>query len=118
MRTYLAKPEEITRKWYVVDANGNTRTYTFVDGLTTRVTVKDSAGNVVLAYSQVFDNLMNGTKRLDAEGRVVAEAFYDGGFAFLPGTVFDGNRRSTHRQYDQYGNLTTYSRSDGTAVGA
>ena len=60
----------------LVDANGNTRTYTQVNGLNTQVTVTNPSGQTVYSYTGTFDNNMSDVAVTDGTGQLYSQAVY------------------------------------------
>lgn len=76
----------------LVDANGNSRSYSSVDYLHERVTVANPQGNSAYTYVAGFDNNMSQTDATDGAGRLVSSALYsDPSDPYRPSLVMDGN---------------------------
>ena len=81
----------------LVDANGNTHTYTAVDYLHTKVTVADKNGNVAYSYVSGFDNNMSQTGTTDGAGHLTSATVYgDPNDPFRPSSVADGNANQSY----------------------
>ena len=75
----------------VVDANGNTRAYSFVDNNHTSVTVTNPQQQVVYSYAAGFNNDMSGTTTTDGSAAVVeTKVFADPNDPYRPSQVVDG----------------------------
>ena len=100
---------------HVQDGNGNTRYYTVVDALHTKVTVKDAAGNSVYIYTSGFDPQSREVSRAVGPNSVtVTTTHYSDANMIRPDTVTDGNGKITAYQQDPYGNLQTQTSPRGT----
>jgi YD repeat-containing protein len=90
----------------LVDANGNTRTYTPIDTNDTQVTVTDRTGKVVTSYTVGFDSQMRTTYRTDGTNKTqVYQASYLADNAYQPASVTNGNSQTTTYTYDQFGQV-------------
>jgi len=76
----------------LVDANGNTRAYSFVDNNHTSVTVTNPQQQVAYSYTAGFNNDMSGTTVTDGAGTIVqTKVFADPDDPYRPSQVIDGN---------------------------
>ena len=93
----------------IVDANGNAHVYTSVDGLHTKVTVRDLQGNVAYSYVAGYATNMSATTQTDGAGNVTSTSVYDANSAdpMRPTSVTDGNGNTTNYTWDKFGNLLT-----------
>lgn len=115
----------------IVDANGNTRSYTAVDQNHTKITVKNPQNVVVYIYTVGFDNNMSGTTitngAVDANGNnntlVYSASYSDPNDPYRPSTSMDGNgyasggaKGTKTATWDQYGNILTLTNARGTTT--
>lgn len=99
----------------IVDANGNTRTYTVVDANHTKVTVTNPQQATVYSYTAGFDNNMSGTSLTDGSNTTAfrSKVYADPNDPYRPSTVTDGAGVSVTLHWDQYGNPTTNTSARG-----
>ena len=97
----------------LVDANGNTHTYTAVDYLHTKVTVADKNGNVAYSYVSGFDNNMSQTGTTDGAGHLTSATVYgDPNDPFRPSSVADGNANQSYpHQHAQAGQTASLAQT-------
>ncbi len=110
----------------VVDGNGITSSYTFLDASGnptpvpsnyTRVTVTDLQGNVVHAHTVGYDRNFNQTSDTDGRGVVVSTIVYaNPNSPNKPSSVADAAGRTTRMTWDAYGNPLTSTSPRGTVV--
>jgi YD repeat-containing protein len=92
----------------LVDANGNTRTYTPLDANDTQVTVTDRTGKVAYSYTVGFDAQMRTTYRTDGTGQTQTyQASYLPDNAYQPASVTNANSQTTTYTYDTFGQITS-----------
>jgi RHS repeat-associated protein len=93
----------------LVDANGNTTSFTIVDGTHTGVTIQDPLGATVYSYTLGFDNGMNPTTVTDGSNVTVVndQAYADAFNPHRATTVTDGNGNVTTYTYDAFGSVAT-----------
>jgi RHS repeat-associated protein len=110
-----------------VDANGNTVTYTVVDGNHTKVSYLNPQGQVVFSQTRGFDNNMSATTETDGTNQTVIEAFTyaDPNDPYAPSVVQDGNgyasggangKGTWEYTYDGYGHVLTETTPYGTTI--
>jgi len=76
----------------LVDANGNSRAYSFPDSNHTTVTVTNPQAQVVYSYTTGFNNDMSCTTRTDGAGTIVETKVYgDPNDPYRASQVIDGN---------------------------
>jgi RHS repeat-associated protein len=106
----------------IVDANGNTRTYTPTQSNVTQVTVTNSQGQTVYSYSSTFSSNMSESKFVNSSGKTVyTKTYSDSNSPYGMSTYTDGNNRAWSYTYDKFtspltaktpkGTITTYTRS-------
>jgi RHS repeat-associated protein len=100
----------------IVDANGNTRTYTIVDASHTKVTVTNSLGQGVYSYTAGFDLNMSLTTVTDGTNTTVVqeEQYADADSPYHPSKVIDGNGKETLLDWDAYGHVQSITSPRGT----
>ena len=93
----------------LVDANGNSRSYTSVDSIHTKVTVQTAKGVTVYSYTAGFNTNMSETTRTNGAGAVLYTKNYSSGAAdpYRPDSVTDGNGNTTSYTWDPYGHALT-----------
>jgi YD repeat-containing protein len=92
----------------LVDAHGNSRNYSVVDGTHTQVTLKDSHANTVFAWTVGFDSHMHPGSVTDGAGNSLGTAAYsDPNDTDRPSSITEGNGKTTSFTWDQYGHLVT-----------
>lgn len=104
---------EVTR---TTDGNGNTRTFTKVDGTHTKVTIARSNGVVDYSYTTGFSNHLSTTSVTDGTNvtLVYQAAYADPDTNLLPSQETDGNNRVTTYNWDRFGNLLSTTTPRGT----
>ncbi|HLI49207.1 MAG TPA: cysteine peptidase family C39 domain-containing protein, partial [Chthonomonas sp.] len=110
----------------LVDANGNTTTFSAVDGSHSKVVVTNASGTVVASYVAGFDNHMSQTSLTNGSGVVVWNAVYaDPNDPLRPSEVQDGNGYATGGAngkgtwlytWDVYGNCLSATNPYGTVT--
>ncbi len=106
----------------IVDANGNTKSFSAIDGSDSQVTVTNPQGAVVYTYAVGFDNNMSQTSETDGNGNVVWKStFGDPNDPLRPSQTTDGNgiaaggsKGVTTNTWDAYGNCTSSTNPYGT----
>ncbi len=92
----------------ITDGNGNTRTYTAIDGNDTMVTVTDAKNNIVTSYTVNFDNQMRFVSQTDGTNQtLIHQATYLPDNPYQPATTTNGNNQTTTYTYDAYGTVTS-----------
>ncbi|MES2462005.1 MAG: RHS repeat-associated core domain-containing protein [Armatimonadota bacterium] len=104
----------------LVDANGNTHTFTVVNGTHTKVTVTNPQSQVEFSYTGQFNNEMSAVSKTDGNNNVLYTKTYgDPNTPFKPSSVTDSQSRTAYYTWDSFGNplsststrglLTTYT---------
>jgi RHS repeat-associated protein len=92
----------------LVDANGNTRTYTAIDANDTQVSVTDAHGNPAYAYTTGFDAQMRTTYVTDGTNKnKTYQAAYLSDNAYQPASETNANNETTSYTYDAFGQVTS-----------
>ena len=97
----------------IVDANGNAHVYTSVDGLHTKVTVRDLQGNVAYSYTAGYIANMSATTQTDGAGNIVSTKTFDANSAnpMRPSSITDSSGNTAYYTWDKFGNKLTDKRA-------
>jgi RHS repeat-associated protein len=100
----------------IVDANGNSRSYTVVDASHTKVSIRNALGQVVYSYTAGFDSNMSLTSLTDGTNTTLIhqEQYADPDNPYRPSKVTDGNGKETLLDWDSFGNLLSSTTPRGT----